>query len=118
MHNAQNNDVKDCVILCWTCRTECHETLFLHCLPTGGEHANAEHVKIMTDCIQICQAAADYMTRGSIMHAEVCVACADVCEACAESCESLGGEEMKRCADICRRCAQKCRDMGKIKKAA
>jgi hypothetical protein len=118
MHNPQKNDLHDCITLCWECRTECQETLFLHCLPTGGKHVEAEHVKLMADCIQICQAAADFITRGSTLHASVCAACADVCEACAKSCESIGGEEMKRCADICRRCAQSCREMGKVKKAA
>ena len=118
MQSTQNKNVKECITLCWECRNECQETLFLHCLPTGGKNVEAEHVKLMADCIQACQTAADFMTRGSALHASQCAACADVCEACAKSCESIGGEEMKRCAEICRRCAASCREMWQMKKAA
>lgn len=78
----------------------------------------AEHVKLMADCIQACQTAADFMVRNSQLHAATCAACADVCEACARSCEKIGGEEMKRCAELCRKCAKSCREMGKMKEAA
>lgn len=97
--------------ICWNCRHECQTTLFNHCLPMGGEHVAEDHVKIMMDCIQICQTAADFMTRGSGLHAEVCAACAEICDACADSCEEIGGQEMERCADICRQCADACREM-------
>jgi hypothetical protein len=110
--------MQECIQLCWECRTECQETLFNHCLQEGGKHAEAEHVKLMMDCIQACQTAADFMTRGSSLHASECAACADVCEACAESCERIGGEHMKACAEICRRCAASCREMGNMRKAA
>lgn len=97
--------------LAWRCRDECQTTLFHHCLAMGGSHVEQSHVKLMADCIQICQSAADFMTRGSAMHAEICRACAAVCEACAASCDEVGGEDMQRCAEICRECAQICRDM-------
>lgn len=112
------NTNQTCITTCWDCRNECHETLFNHCLVEGGKHVEQEHVKLMTDCIQICQTAADFMTRQSPLHASVCAACADVCEACAKSCEAIGGEHMKLCAGTCRRCAQSCRDMGNMRKAA
>jgi hypothetical protein len=117
MHH-DHGKTQDCVTLCWECRTECQKTLFNHCLQEGGKHAEAEHVKLMMDCIQACQTAADFMTRGSALYASACAACADVCEACAESCERIGGEHMKACAEICRRCARECREMGNMRKAA
>ncbi len=117
MHQ-NHQGMQDCITLCWECRTECQETLFNHCLQEGGKHAEAEHAKLMMDCIQACQTAADFMTRNSRLHASECVVCADVCEACAESCERIGGEHMKACAEICRRCAQSCREMGNMRKAA
>ena len=112
------NQNQDCITLCWECRDTCQDTLYNHCLTVGGKHSEAEHVKLMADCIQACQTAADFMTRNSSLHASECSACADVCEACAESCERIGGEEMKRCAEACRACAKSCREMGKMKKAA
>jgi hypothetical protein len=110
--------MKDCIESCWACRAECQKTLFDHCLKQGGEHAAPGHVAIMTDCIQICQTAADFMTRRSPLHAAVCAACADVCEACADSCVMIGDEPMRQCAELCMRCAESCRDMGRLKKAA
>ena len=118
MHASQNADLQACIQTCRECLSECQETLYEHCLEMGGEHAKKDHVKLMTDCIQICQTAADFMSRGSELHAAICAACAEVCESCAESCERIGGERMLRCAEICRQCAQSCREMGKMKKAA
>lgn len=111
-------NMHECIQLCWECRNECQETLYNHCLPMGGKHAAPEHIKLMADCIQACQTAADFMTRQSRLHASTCAACADVCDGCAKSCEEIGGKEMQHCAEICRRCADSCREMGKIKKAA
>ncbi len=114
----QNDNLKECIETCWECRAACQSTFYSHCLEEGGEHVEAEHVRIMTDCIQICQAAADFMTRNSPMHHAICAACADICEACAKSCDALDSDHMKRCAELCRECAASCRAMGAMKKAA
>src|SRR4051812_35991673 len=113
-----NEDMRDCIRLCWDCRHSCQDTLFNHCLPIGGPHMEESHVRLMEDCIQICQAAADFMTRGSAMHASVCAACAEICEACAKSCEEIGDDAMMRCAKACRACAESCRRMGGMRRAA
>ena len=105
-NNMKTNECRDCF-------TTCQETLFNYCLPKGGKHSEAEHVKLMIDCIQICQTASDFMARGSKLHASVCNSCAEICEACAKSCENIGGEEMKKCAEVCRKCAESCRKMCK-----
>src|SRR5437660_1099394 len=105
------NQMQECITACWDCRHECQETLFNHCLQKGEKHVEAEHVKIMTDCIQICQTAADFMTRNSKINAEVCKICAVVCDACAESCEGIDDKEMQKCAEVCRNCAKTCRSM-------
>lgn len=117
MHHDHGR-MQECIQLCWECRNECQELLFNHCIEVGGKHADAQHVRLMMDCIQACQTAADFMVRHSQFHTSECAACADVCEACAESCERIGSEEMKRCAEICRRCAASCREMGNMRKAA
>lgn len=118
MSNLTPSELKHCIQLCWECRDTCQTTLFNHCLKEGGHHVAEDHVKLMADCIQICQASADFMTRDSAMHASVCAACADVCEACAKSCEAMDDDVMKACAETCRKCAAECREMGKMKKAA
>lgn len=103
--------VQDCIESCKNCHDECKEALFRVCLEKGGDHTAPEHVRIMVDCIQICQVAADAMIRGSEMQNEICRICADICDMCAESCEDLDSDEMKDCAQTCRDCAQICRNM-------
>ncbi len=117
MHH-NHKQMQECIEICTECFSECQETLVNHCLPMGGKHVEAEHVKLMLDCIQACQTAADFMRRDSRFHTSECRACAEICEACATSCENIGGEEMKRCAEVCRRCAESCHQMSKMKKAA
>lgn len=118
MSNLTPPELKTCIQLCWECRDTCQSTLFNYCLKEGGHHVAEAHVKLMADCIQICQASADFMTRGSAMHASVCAACADICQACATSCAEMDDDVMKACAEACRRCAEECRKMGRMKKAA
>jgi hypothetical protein len=105
--------MRACIQHCWDCRDTCQATLYNYCLAQGGHHVGQAHVRIMEDCIQVCQTAADFMTRGSELHMAVCAACADVCEACAESCEMMDDDEMNACAKVCRTCAASCREMSK-----
>lgn len=76
------------------------------------------HIKLMMDCIQICQVAADFMSRNSPLYESTCAACADICEVTAESCDKVGGEIMNKCADICRRLADMCRRTNNLRLAA
>src|SRR5438445_304986 len=107
MPQQRDPKMENCIQLCWECRDTCQDTLYNHILERGGEHMDAENIRLLTDCIQACQTAADFMRRNSTLHSSECAACADVCEACAKSCEAMGKEHtpIQRCADICRRCA-------------
>ena len=109
MHNKSHT--QECITACQDCRNECETTLFNHCLEMGEKHVEQSHVRLMADCIEICQTAANAMRRGSENAAAICGTCADICDTCADSCEELGGEEMKHCAEICRSCAETCREM-------
>ncbi len=113
-----NEQRKESIQACWNCRNVCQDTLFNICLDMGGRHVEERHVKLMTDCIAICQMAADFMTRRSSMYDAICSACAKICKACAESCELIGGAEMLRCAEACRLCAQHCSDKHMDSKSA
>ncbi|MFT3785726.1 MAG: four-helix bundle copper-binding protein [Tepidisphaeraceae bacterium] len=106
--------LRDCIDQCSTCHQVCLETL-THCLRKGGDHAAADHVRLMQDCIQICATSADFMLRGSELHTETCRACAEVCRRCAEDCERLADDDMmRRCADQCRSCAESCAHMAGV----
>lgn len=99
---------------CWTCSYECKKTLYTHCLALGGEHVAEQHVKAMTDCIQICQITADFLARESELHAGLCMACAEICDSCAQSCKAIGDTVMTRLAEICTECAQSCRETAQM----
>ena len=79
---------------------------------------DSDHVKIMTDCIEICQLTADALVRGSLMHKVLCMVCADICDACAVSCEEIGDPAMMKCAETCYVCADNCRESSKQARAA
>lgn len=93
------------------CHRVCEETIS-YCLQQGGRHAEASHIRLLTDCADICRLAADFMVRGSEFHQQLCGLCADVCVRCAEDCEQFGDDaQMRQCAEACRRWAESCRQM-------
>lgn len=112
-----SQDMAKCIQDCLDCHSSCLNTVS-YCLQKGGHHAEPSHLKILMDCAQICQTAADFMLRGSELHREVCDVCADVNERCADDCErhSDGGKDaqMQSCAEVCRRCLQSCRQMASV----
>jgi hypothetical protein len=102
---------QQCIKLCQECHATCLETV-QHCLTMGGPHADPAHIRLMLDCVEICQTSANFMLRHSPLHGRTCAACSEICEACAADCERLSDDSrMKICADACRRCAQECRRM-------
>lgn len=104
-------EMRDCIQECQSCHAVCLETI-PHCLQKGGMHAEAGHLRLMMDCVEICQTSANFMLRGSELHTYTCGVCAEICERCAQDCDRLGDDEMmRRCAETCRRCAESCRRM-------
>lgn len=98
-----------CCELCVTCAHVCVKALYRHCLTAGGRPLAASQVLLMTDCSEVCQMTATFMTRASPRHRQMCAVCADICDACAEDCSHLVG--MADCVSACRRCAESCRAM-------
>src|SRR5215213_8485309 len=95
MHHSQTeaHDLQACIEACARCHEICEHMLFSHCAELGGKHVEAEHLKLMADCVQICAIAADFMSRGSPRHLLTCGACAEICGACADDCERIGDME-------------------------
>ena len=109
MHDS--DQMRHCIELCQECHRVCLETI-PYCLSKGGQHARPEHIRLMMDCVEICQTSANFMIRGSELHVQTCAACAEVCEKCAEDCEHMRDDQrMAECAAICRRCSESCREM-------
>lgn len=111
MYVNSNSHVENCIKSCLACQRVCVETT-MHCLQLGGRHAEAAHIRLLLDCAEICLTSANFMMRGSDLHALICGACAQVCRQCAEACERFDDDEqMRHCARICRRCAESCEEM-------
>lgn len=103
--------MENCIDNCLECYRVCLETV-KYCLEKGGKHAEAGHIKTLMDCVQACQTSADFMIRGSEMHAKTCGVCAEACRRCAEECEKMADDrQMQKCAEVCRRCADSCEEM-------
>jgi hypothetical protein len=114
----QNKEPKmlECIDACQVCHDICLELAMTHCLRLGGKHVEEEHLRLMINCSEICQTAANFMISNSSMHAVVCAACAEVCDSCADSCERVG--DMETCVQVCRRCANTCEEMGRTPQMA
>ena len=111
MHQHVTDEMRRCSEECQRCHNVCLETIH-HCLHMGGKHADPHHIRLMADCVQICQTSADFMRRGSDLHGHTCRACSIVCDRCAQDCAAMSEDpEMKTCADQCRKCADSCRKM-------
>lgn len=83
-----------------------------YCLQQGGKHAEANHVRLLMDCAEICQTSANFLIRGSDFHRRTGAVCAEVCQWCAESCEQMGNDTYMQAYDeVCRRCVESCRQM-------
>jgi hypothetical protein len=109
-----NKDVEQCVQHCEECHHVCVE-LLTYCVEKGNKHTEPEHIRILRDCAEICQTAANFMLRGSKLHSLVCNVCAEICRRCAESCEKFGDDDkMRMCAEMCRKCADSCHKMGQM----
>lgn len=106
---AQDPAMQACIDACQQCHAICLQTAMTHCLRAGGKHVEERHLRLMMNCQEICQTAANFMSSQSELHGAVCGACAEVCDACADSCEQVG--DMDECVRACHRCAQACADM-------
>lgn len=105
------NTMQDAIKNVQECHQICLETK-KHCLEKGGEHAEAQHIGLLSDCAELCIASEHFMMKDSQYHGQVCGVCAEACAKCAESCESFSDDEqMQRCAEVCRRCEESCRSM-------
>jgi len=105
------DDLRECISACQRCHDVCARTIN-HCLEKGGQHAEPAHIRLLFDCVEICETSADFMVRESGLHHLTCHACAEVCERCAEDCDRMSDDaQMRECAETCRACASVCREM-------
>ncbi|MGE0172553.1 MAG: four-helix bundle copper-binding protein [Oligoflexales bacterium] len=115
MHQELTKEMRECIKACLDASTACTDQV-VHCLGEGGKHAEARHIQLLLDCADICETSANFMSRHSDRHSDVCGICSDVCWDTAESCRGIEDETMIQCAQICERCAELCEKMaGKVR---
>src|SRR5437870_5592734 len=90
MENTEQ--LERCIEDCQGCHSICLQTIN-HCLDKGGRHTEAQQIRLLQDCVQICQTGADFMIRGSDRHGLTCFVCSEVCDACAGDCEQFQGDQ-------------------------
>jgi len=81
-----------------------------HCLTSGENHRNQEHITLLKECSEVTHLASSFLIDGSEFKNQICSLCAEICIECAESCESIDAHDpiMKSCAISCRECAESC----------
>lgn len=111
MSDVRNTEMSRCIEECGSCHDACLGAL-AYCLDRGGIYAEAAHLTMLLDCVDMCMTTANFLLRDSITHRRTCELCADICDLCAESCAGFPDDEtMNDCAETCISCAAACRDM-------
>ena len=110
---AHGHNHSSCLENCRSCEQACMETV-QYCLKKGGEHAKADHIRLLMDCARACGTSAAFIISDSEFSKRMCAICADICSKCADSCAKLPPDDvMKACAEACKRCAGTCKEMAK-----
>jgi hypothetical protein len=103
--------MEECIQDCLECHAMCLAGVG-HSLDLDSALPQAEHIRLLLDCAEICQTSANFMLRGSDLHGLTCSVCAEVCDRCADACAVFTDDELLQdCADTCRTTAQSCRHM-------
>lgn len=51
--NQVNQEMQQCIQNCLDCHSICLNTI-TYCLQQGGMHSEPAHIRLLTDCAQIC----------------------------------------------------------------
>ena len=109
-------DLRHCTDLCQSCHATCIETIN-HCLHLGGAHGDPAHIRLLSDCADICRVTADFVLRASEYYNYPMGVCAFLCERCASECDALGGDAfIGDCARACRSCHAECLRLSKSRR--
>jgi hypothetical protein len=109
-----NEDTRRCAQACADCHQYCIETI-VYCRQHGGLFAEADHLRTLLDCAELCQMTTDFTLRGSDLCPALWAICAEAADRCALSCDRLGDDRQTRgCAAAARRCAIVCREMARV----
>lgn len=90
------------------CAAACNRCSIL-CLEEKDVHKMATCIRLETDCAQICQLTAAFLSRNSNYAVHLVKVCAEICSACAQECAKHSNmEHCKICEELCKQCADMC----------
>lgn len=105
-----DSDMARCIDEC----TRTHQvalTVAGHALRHGGDENSAHLIRVLSDCVEMCQTCANFMLRGSPNHKHTCGVNAKVCREVAKECSKFDDEPMKKMAEVAGSCAESCEKM-------
>ncbi len=105
-----SSDMAECIDACTRCHQVCL-TASGHALRHGGQENTNHLIRVLSDCVESCQTAANFMLRGSPNHPKTCGLCADICREVVDNCRDFDDPVMKRVAEVATRCASACERM-------
>ena len=82
-----------------------------HALRHGGGENTNHIIRVLSDCVEMSQTAANFMLRGSPNHRKTCRVNAEICREVADECAKFDDEVMKQVGDTAARCAESCEAM-------
>lgn len=102
-----SDEMRRCIDDCTRCHQVCLTTAG-HALRHGaGENTN-HMIRVLSDCVEICQTSANFMLRGSPNHKHTCGLCARICRECETACREFDDPVLQKCADVAGQCAESC----------
>lgn len=102
----QQSRRQSCIDECLRCYQVCLGTASGHCLDVGDRHVQADHMRLILACAELCRTSAAILLIGTIHHKAICRECATLCDDCAKYCRTVGG--MEACIAACDECAASC----------
>lgn len=112
-HGHSHDAMSECAEECSECAREC-SSCAKHCamMIAQGKKEHAKTLATCLDCADICNVAANIVSRSGPFDDLICKACADACAKCGKACEGFPKDKhMARCARACRECEKECRNM-------
>ena len=82
-----------------------------HALRHGGAENSNHVIRVLSDCVEIAQTAANFMLRGSPNHRKVCGTCAEICREVARECGEFDDDAMSQVVATVTGCAEACEAM-------
>jgi hypothetical protein len=106
MYNC-DPETKECITALQACHAACLQFATFDCLEGGILQVEANRIRLMLDCAEICQTAANFLIRDSDHYLRVCREAAVICEDLSSVCCKI--TTMKRVLVACNNCVSACR---------